>query len=149
MLSFCGNEANVRNGPKVHLVRTLDFLNSIFKVWSQRRLEFVHDLPTADAVCHQRVKLGRPKNERKADAFKKVAFFPFFSTPVIMTMNKPWSMTADLLKVVWCMCKTNCDIKRCSYRKHGLECTSDYGECCGISCSNSPRNIYRHTSLNR
>lgn len=107
---FCGKEANLdsRSGPKVYPVRTLDFERTIFQVCSQRcdewadivrsRLEFVSDLPAADAVYHQncslcfrsrkrppqftqshqgnkQVKLGRPKDERKAEAFEKVATY--------------------------------------------------------------------------
>ena len=45
---------------------------------------------------------------------------------------------SDLLKVIRCSCKSNCDSKRCSCRKHGLDCTSSCEECCGVSCSNSP-----------
>jgi len=42
-----------------------------------------------------------------------------------------------LLKVVHCNYKVNCDSKRCSCRKHGLECSSGCGTCRGISCTNS------------
>lgn len=42
-----------------------------------------------------------------------------------------------LLKVIHCKCKTNCDRKNCSCRKHGLECTFACVECKGVSCSNS------------
>ena len=44
----------------------------------------------------------------------------------------------DLLQVIRCMCRNNCDTRRCSCRKHGLECTPSCGECSGVSCSNSP-----------
>ena len=37
-----------------------------------------------------------------------------------------------LLKVIHCT--TNCYSKRCTCRKHGIECS---GECRGFSCSNS------------
>lgn len=42
-----------------------------------------------------------------------------------------------LMKVVRCQCKTGCDTKQCSCRKHGLECTPSCGECKGVSCSNA------------
>ena len=42
-----------------------------------------------------------------------------------------------LLKVIHCNCKTNCDSKRCTCRKHGVECSVGCGECPGFSCSNS------------
>ena len=45
---------------------------------------------------------------------------------------------SDLLKVIHCSCKSNCDSKRCSCRKYGLDCTSCCEEYCGVSCSNSP-----------
>ena len=41
-----------------------------------------------------------------------------------------------LLNVIRCNCKTGCDTKRCSCRKHGLKCTGCCGECKGTSCSN-------------
>ena len=42
-----------------------------------------------------------------------------------------------LLKVIHCNCKTNCDSKRCTCRKHGVECSDGCGECPGFRCSNS------------
>ena len=44
-----------------------------------------------------------------------------------------------LLKIIKCNCKSNCDSKRCSCRKHGLECSVGCGECKGNQCTNSPR----------
>lgn len=43
-----------------------------------------------------------------------------------------------LLLAIWCSCKTNCDSKRCTCRKHGLECSFACRECRGSSCSNAP-----------
>ena len=43
---------------------------------------------------------------------------------------------ASLLKVIKCNCKANCDSKRCTCRKHGLECSVACGECRGIQCTN-------------
>ena len=43
-----------------------------------------------------------------------------------------------LLKVVRCTCKHDCDTRRCSCKKHGLDCSVACGECKGISCTNSP-----------
>ncbi|VDI39228.1 Hypothetical predicted protein [Mytilus galloprovincialis] len=42
-----------------------------------------------------------------------------------------------LLKVIRCNCKQNCDSRRCSCRKHGIDCSASCGECRGINCSNS------------
>ena len=56
---------------------------------------------------------------------------------VPVTTDIPAAPT-DLLKVIRCSCKSNWDSKRCSCRKHGLDCTSSCEECCGVSCSNSP-----------
>jgi hypothetical protein len=41
-----------------------------------------------------------------------------------------------LLKVVRCNCRQNCDSKRCTCRKHGLDCSQGCGACRG-TCSNS------------
>ena len=49
---------------------------------------------------------------------------------------------ADLLAIVRCKCKVNCDTQRCSCRKHGLECSVACKECKGSSCSNCPPNDY-------
>ena len=43
----------------------------------------------------------------------------------------------DLLKIIRCSCKSNCDSKRCTCRKHGLECSPGCGECQGKSCLNA------------
>lgn len=43
----------------------------------------------------------------------------------------------ELLKVIKCKCKTGCT-KRCTCRKHGLECSSSCTECMGKNCQNSP-----------
>lgn len=41
-----------------------------------------------------------------------------------------------LLQIIRCNYKHNCDRKRCSSRKHGLDCSVVCGECRGVSCSN-------------
>ena len=43
----------------------------------------------------------------------------------------------SLLQVVHCNCIVNCDTRRCSCRKHGLECSAACGECRGVGCTNS------------
>lgn len=43
----------------------------------------------------------------------------------------------SLLQIVHCNCKVNCDTRRCSCRKHGLECSAACGECRGVGCTNS------------
>ena len=45
---------------------------------------------------------------------------------------------AQLLRVIRCNCKTECDSKRCSCRKHGMDCSPACGECHGLHYSNSP-----------
>ena len=42
----------------------------------------------------------------------------------------------ELLKTIYCRCKTNCDSKRCNCRKHGLKCSVACTECRGNTCSN-------------
>ena len=44
----------------------------------------------------------------------------------------------NLLSVIRCNCKTDCSSRRCSCKKHGLDCSSACGECRGVGCSNSP-----------
>ena len=44
-----------------------------------------------------------------------------------------------LMKVIRCNCKTDCDTRRCTCRKLGLECSVVCGECKGINCTNSPQ----------
>ena len=44
-----------------------------------------------------------------------------------------------LLNIIRCRCKTNCDTKRCTCRKHGLLCSLACTECRGATCSN-PQN---------
>jgi hypothetical protein len=43
-----------------------------------------------------------------------------------------------LLNVIRCNCKSSCDNKKCSCRRHGLECSQSCGSCRGVGCSNSP-----------
>ncbi|XP_053377818.1 uncharacterized protein LOC123527311 isoform X1 [Mercenaria mercenaria] len=43
----------------------------------------------------------------------------------------------NLLNIIRCNCKVNCDTRRCTCRKHGLECSVGCGACRGVSCSNS------------
>lgn len=43
----------------------------------------------------------------------------------------------SLLQIVRCNCKVNCDTRRCSCRKHGLECSAACGECRGVGCTNA------------
>ena len=51
----------------------------------------------------------------------------------------PWPMTTSpesLLKMIRCNCATGCASARCSCRKHGLDCSSAYGQCRGTACTN-------------
>ena len=43
----------------------------------------------------------------------------------------------NLLKMVKCSCKQNCDTKRCTCRKHCLDCSIGCSECRGMSCTNT------------
>ena len=51
-----------------------------------------------------------------------------------------------LLKVIHCNCKKDCDSKRCTCRKYGIECSIGCGECRGISCLNASQRI-EHNDL--
>lgn len=53
----------------------------------------------------------------------------------IKTKNRP--APEKLLSIIRCNCKTNCETRRCSCRKHGLECNISCGECRGQNCLNS------------
>ena len=54
--------------------------------------------------------------------------------PLKMTLSPA---PVSLLQKVRCGCKIHCDSKRCSCRRHGLECSSACKACKGVSCSNS------------
>ena len=43
-----------------------------------------------------------------------------------------------LLQIIRCSCKTDCDSRRCSCKKHGLACSIACGNCRGVTCANSP-----------
>ena len=47
---------------------------------------------------------------------------------------------SELMAIIRGKCKTNYDSKRCSCRKHGLECSIACKECKGSSCLNSLQN---------
>ena len=47
----------------------------------------------------------------------------------------------ELLNIFRCNCKTGCSTKRCTCRRHALECTPACGECRGLSCSNLPQHV--------
>lgn len=104
---FCGMHAELvsKRGPTVLPVRTLDFQKTVYRICAERadewpekvkgKIEFVSDLPAADALYHQscstnfrtkrklpkcfasdtdnkRPKQGRPVDEKRAEAFRKV-----------------------------------------------------------------------------
>lgn len=43
----------------------------------------------------------------------------------------------SLLKVIHCNCKTDCCTRKCTCKRHGLECSDVCGECRGVSCTNT------------
>ena len=43
----------------------------------------------------------------------------------------------SLLRMIRCNCSLDCASKRCSCRKHGLECSPACGQCRGTACTNS------------
>ncbi|CAG2214599.1 unnamed protein product [Mytilus edulis] len=47
-----------------------------------------------------------------------------------------------LLNIIRCKCKTNCDTRRCTCRKHGLECTIACSECKGHLCTNAEKIVF-------
>ena len=44
---------------------------------------------------------------------------------------------AELLKIIWCNCTTDCATARCTCKKHGMKCSMACGHCRGSSCSNA------------
>ncbi|CAG2194071.1 unnamed protein product [Mytilus edulis] len=58
--------------------------------------------------------------------------------PVKCTMD---AAPSKLLNIIRCNCKTNCDTKRCTCRKNGLECSVACGECKGTGCTNSSKTV--------
>ena len=55
-------------------------------------------------------------------------------TPVMT--SKPPAPVA-LLQIVRCNCQTDCSSRRCTCRRHGLECSPACGQCKGTGCTNS------------
>lgn len=53
--------------------------------------------------------------------------------------TKKYPAPQRLLSIIHCKCKTNCETRRCTCKKHGLECNEACGECRGQSCSNCVR----------
>ena len=45
----------------------------------------------------------------------------------------------ELLRLFRCNCKTDCDTKKCTCKKHYLECNAACGHCKGVSCFNSQK----------
>lgn len=54
-------------------------------------------------------------------------------------MTDPPEASDELLKLITCKCKKNCENINCICRKHGLACSQACGECHGVSCSNSTK----------
>ena len=42
----------------------------------------------------------------------------------------------ELLKAIFCNCKTECDTKRCTCKRYNLPCTDLCGKCQGTKCAN-------------
>ncbi len=55
----------------------------------------------------------------------------------------------DLLRIFRCNCKTGCESRGCTCKKHGLQCTPACGECKRLSCSKSPSLSARVTWITR
>ena len=52
-----------------------------------------------------------------------------------------------LLRIFRFNCKTGCESRWCTCKKHGLQCTPACGECKGLSCSNSPIEPFSESDL--
>ena len=44
---------------------------------------------------------------------------------------------SQLLDVMYCNCKKDCNTRRCTCKKYGLHCSNVCGACQGVSCSNA------------
>ena len=53
----------------------------------------------------------------------------------------------QLINVIRCKCKSNCDNRRCSCRKHGIQCTTACTDCRGRSCSNPNKLKLKRTKM--
>ncbi|KAK2570384.1 hypothetical protein P5673_005186 [Acropora cervicornis] len=57
------------------------------------------------------------------------------------TTDQLLSAPDNLLKVIRCTCKQECDSRRCSCRKFGIPCSFACSECRGVNCTNSSTNV--------
>ena len=48
----------------------------------------------------------------------------------------------QLLQIVKCGCKGDCDSQRCSCKKNGIQCTFACKNCKGTSCHNSASTVH-------
>ena len=101
----------------------------------------IHKLPptTEAAVYHNflqvhyqvQIWIGGPE----LDAYEFGWFINNDKMMPIKTKNHP--APEKLLSIIRCNCKTNCETRCCSCRKHGLECNISCGECRGQNCLKS------------
>ena len=74
--------------------------------------------------------------------FRKFANRVMTSSSFVQVYTPPLQSTTVCVftirfRMVKCSCKQNCDTKRCTYRKHGLDCSIGCTECRGMSCTNT------------
>ena len=102
----------------------------------------VHKLPpTADAARFHslRVYLQSQTWIDKSDDLNAQEYGWFISDNKLLPTKLVLPPAPEvLLNIIRCNCKQNCDSKRCTCRKHGLDCSISCGECRGVNCSNSP-----------
>ncbi|VDI12837.1 Hypothetical predicted protein [Mytilus galloprovincialis] len=121
------------------ILRFRKFLN---KVSTGTACVQVHTLPpTSDAARFHslRVYLQSQTWIDKSDDLNAQEYGWFISDNKLLPTKSVLPPAPEvLLNIIRCNCKQNCDSKRCTCRKHGLDCSISCGECRGVNCSNSP-----------
>ena len=132
---------NLYRGVPTENLNVLRYKKFATKVVTSREVILIHTLPptTEAAVYHdlrvyyqvQICRIGGPE----LDACEFGWFINNDKMMPIKTKNRP--APEKLLSIIRCNCKTNSETRRCSCRKHGLECNISCGECRGQNCLNS------------
>ena len=110
------------------------------KVLVSKQVVQVHTLPpTAEAASHHILRTYQQVQSWVGDGTLNPSDFGWDISNGKMMPIKMKNQPAPqrLLSIIRCNCKTNCDNKRCTCKKHGLDCNLSCGECRGQNCSNS------------
>ena len=137
-----GEEALVGlyNGVPLEGLNLLRFRRFTFKVMTSSKFVEVHTLPpTSNAAHFHNLRVFHQVKEwiGEADNMEAKDWGWSIEDNICVPIRSSLPPAPDeLLKTIYCRCKTNCDSKRCNCRKHGLECSVACTECRGNTCSN-------------